>query len=49
MAGHRLGRRAVVKEARMPSSVVEVGGGVACGVARRGQLAGSRAKLLGVI
>ena len=32
----------------MPSSVLEVGGGAARGVARRGQVAGSRAKLLGV-
>ena len=46
--GVRLLRRSQVEEARMPSSVVEVGGGAACGVARRGQLAGSRAKLLGV-
>ena len=38
----RCGRRG-----RMPSSVLGVGGEVACGVARRGQLAGSRAKLLG--
>ena len=48
-ASFRLLRRSQVEEARMTCvSMLEVGGGAARGVARRGQVAGSRAKLLGV-